>query len=112
MRLINTTTHLLEDFSTQTKPAYAVLSHRWADTEITFSDISSGNISKKPGFTKFQGTTQQAKRNSLQYLWIDTCCIDKRSSFELSEAINSMYSWYKDAQRCYVYLHDVDQQNG
>ena len=40
-------------------------------------------------------------------VWVDTCCIDKRSSAELSEAVNSMYRWYEDAQVCYAYLHDV-----
>lgn len=36
------------------------------------------------------------------------CCIDKTSTAELSEAINSMYRWYQKAQVCYVYLADVD----
>ena len=31
----------------------------------------------------------------------------ERSSAELSEAINSMYRWYENAQVCYAYLHDV-----
>ena len=48
-----------------------------------------------------------ARANGFQYIWIDTCCIDKSSSSELSEAINSMYSWYAGAVVCYAYLADV-----
>jgi hypothetical protein len=43
------------------------------------------------------------------YLWIDTCCIDKSSSAELSEAINSMYRWYEESNVCYAYLEDVEE---
>jgi hypothetical protein len=48
---------------------------------------------------------------TVQYVWVDTCCIDKRSSAELSEAINSMYTWYRNAITCYVYLNDVSCDN-
>ena len=48
-----------------------------------------------------------AARQKLSYVWIDTCCIDKSSSAELSEAINSMYQWYRNAECCYVYLSDM-----
>lgn len=41
------------------------------------------------------------------YASIDTCCIDKRSNAELSEAINSTYRWYRDTVICYTYLEDV-----
>ena len=46
-------------------------------------------------------------KDGLSHAWIDTCCIDKSSSAELSEAINSMYTWYEVAQVCYAYLEDV-----
>jgi hypothetical protein len=45
--------------------------------------------------------------NKLEWAWVDTCCIDKKSSAELSEAINSMYAWYAEAAACYAYLSDV-----
>ena len=48
-----------------------------------------------------------ALNDGWDWIWIDTCCIDKRSSAELSEAINSMYLWYREAQVCYAYLSDV-----
>jgi hypothetical protein len=41
-------------------------------------------------------------------VWIDTCCIDKRSSAELSEAIDSMYRWYEAVKECYAYLCNVE----
>ncbi|KAG1800530.1 uncharacterized protein BJ212DRAFT_111655 [Suillus subaureus] len=65
------------------------------------------NVQNKEGFAKLQGACDYASRAGLEYIWIDTCCIDKTSSAELSEAINSMYAWYQDSAVCYVYLHDV-----
>ncbi|KAF4836560.1 Vegetative incompatibility protein HET-E-1 [Colletotrichum tropicale] len=46
----------------------------------------------------------------LGYMWIDTCCIDKTSSVEMSEAINSMFKWYQDSQICITYLSDVSDE--
>lgn len=74
---------------------------------MTFKDIVKGTGKSKAGYTKIQFCWKQAARNDLQHFWIDTCCIDKSSSAELSEAINSMFCWYQDAARCYVYLPDV-----
>jgi len=61
----------------------------------------------KSGYDKIRFCGEQARHDGLQYFWIDTCCIDKSSSTELQEAINSMYRWYRDAAKCYVYLADV-----
>lgn len=127
MRLLHTTRLTLET-PTGVQP-YAILSHRWlADSEeVSFQDLqhmsvspSEGshdnhaksnfppNVHIKKGLTKLQGACKQASRAGLEYIWIDTCCIDKTSSAELSEAINSMYAWYQESAVCYVYLHDVD----
>ncbi|KAF2796275.1 HET-domain-containing protein [Melanomma pulvis-pyrius CBS 109.77] len=86
-------------------PPYAILSHTWgADhEEITFEDIAKGTGNS----TKIQFCGKQAIKDGLQHFWVDTCCIDKSSSAELSEAINSMFRWYQNATRCYVYLSDV-----
>ena len=65
--------------------------------------------SLKGGFAKIQGVCDQALRDELEYVWVDTNCIDKTSSAELSEAINSMFAWYRDASRCYVYLADTPE---
>jgi ankyrin repeat protein len=67
----------------------------------------NGTGKDKPGYKKIRFCEEQANLDDLQYFWIDTCCIDKRSSAELSEAINSMYRWYRDANVCYAYLADV-----
>ncbi len=61
----------------------------------------------KPGFKKILLSCRQSVRDALDYVWVDTCCIDKSSSAELSEAINSMYRWYEYASICYAYLSDV-----
>ena len=92
-----------------TIPPYAILSHTWgADAEeITFEDITNGTGEDKPGYRKIRFCGEQARRDDLQYFWIDTCCINKANFTELSEAINSMFCWYRNATRCYVYLLDV-----
>jgi hypothetical protein len=93
-------------------PPYAILSHTWgADTEeVTFEDITWGTGKAKQGLQKLQFCEEQARKNGLQYFWVDTCCIDKTSSAELTQAINSMFRWYRHAARCYVYLSDVSSR--
>jgi Heterokaryon incompatibility protein (HET) len=88
-------------------PRYAILSHTWGPEEVTFKDIIEGNGASKTGFDKIRFCGEQARRDRLQYFWVDTCCIDKSSSAELTEAINSMFRWYQNAVKCYVYLADV-----
>jgi hypothetical protein len=90
-------------------PEYAILSHTWgADTEeVTFGDLMDGTGKSKAGYEKIRFCGEQARRDGLQYFWVDTCCIDKSSSAELQEAINSMFRWYQNAAKCYVYLSDV-----
>ncbi|KAF8850640.1 HET-domain-containing protein, partial [Acephala macrosclerotiorum] len=107
MRLINTETMLIEEYFGNDIPPYAILSHCWGEEEVSFQDVGRRRWQRMHGFIKIKFTCQQAKRDGFGYTWIDTCCIDKSSSAELSEAINSMYSWYSGATICYVYLQDV-----
>jgi hypothetical protein len=89
---------------------YGILSHRWfeQDEEVTFEDMKSAILPRhKKGFRKIEGCCHKAKSDHLDFVWIDTCCINKDSSAELSEAINSMYRWYQQAKICYAYLSDV-----
>jgi hypothetical protein len=90
-------------------PPYAILSHTWgADTEeFSFKDLTGGTSTDKAGYAKIKFCGEQAKHDNLQYFWADTCCIDKSDSVELQEAINSMFRWYQNAAKCYVYLADV-----
>jgi hypothetical protein len=89
-------------------PPYAILSHTWEDgEEITFNELKDGTGREKNGYKKIQFCGQQAKRDGLQYFWIDTCCINKSDPVELQDAINSMFRWYQDATQCYVYLSDI-----
>ncbi|KAL9027364.1 MAG: hypothetical protein Q9196_004100 [Gyalolechia fulgens] len=93
-------------------PFYAILSHTWrGHHEATFQDVISSTTTKSitsgPAFDKLHFCGEQAKKDKLQYFWVDTCCIDKSSSAELSEAISSMFSWYQRATKCYVLLTDV-----
>lgn len=98
------TSYLVEDI-----PKYAILSHTWLsdDEEVSFEDWANGNARDKAGFPKIQFCMEQAARDGLEYLWVDTCCINKSSSTELQESVISMFNWYRNAARCYVYLADV-----
>lgn len=115
IRLINTSTLRLTSFFGDQIPKYAILSHTWQyDEEISFQDMLS--IGENPqhaaieraGYVKIGKTCQQARSDGIAYAWVDTCCIDKTSSSELSEAINSMYRWYRKAEICYALLPDYD----
>ena len=90
-------------------PKYAILSHTWgADTEeVAFRDLMDGTGKSKAGYDKIRFCGEQARRDGLKYFWVDTCCIDKSNNTELSRAINSMFCWYRNAAKCYVYLSDV-----
>jgi Heterokaryon incompatibility protein (HET) len=88
-------------------PAYAILSHTWGPEEVTFEDMVGGNMTSKTGFDKIRFCGEQARHDGLHYFWVDTCCINKSSSAELAEAINSMFRWYRNAAKCYVFLTDV-----
>jgi hypothetical protein len=110
MRLLDVNTYKLKEFIGDDIPPYAILSHTWGEEEVLYRDIeerSLPKLKKRLGFKKIQFCAQQAKEDRFSYCWVDTCCIDKSSSAELSEAINSMYSWYKQAAVCYAYLEDM-----
>src|SRR6266536_1101147 len=101
---------LTKDIVSNTPP-YAILSHTWGDDdeEVSFEDLTKGSGKTKAGYRKILFCGEQAARDGLQYCWVDTCCIDKSNNTELSEAINSMFRWYRNAAKCYVYLSDVSR---
>ncbi|KAI5920724.1 heterokaryon incompatibility protein-domain-containing protein [Camillea tinctor] len=132
MRLLNVHTEKLHQFFDANTPPYAILSHTWSsggNDEVTFRDVNpdpcpwhtpptdadaepaavAARYRNKPTYVpKVHGCCRQALANGLEWIWIDTCCIDKSSSSELQESINSMYRWYERARVCYAYLADVD----
>ena len=111
MRLINSRSLLIEEFGPANTPDYAILSHAWGCCEATFhewrSRVTRLRKARRPGFAKVLATCKQARRDGFSHVWVDTVCIDKTSSAELSEAINSMFAWYAQARICYVYLADI-----
>ncbi|KAI0153056.1 heterokaryon incompatibility protein-domain-containing protein [Xylariaceae sp. FL1272] len=110
MRLLNAKSLLLEEFTEDRLPPYAILSHTWTQDELLFEHVRQGSCSRIPthsGYKKVASACCQAVRDHLKYVWVDTCCIDKSSSAELSEAINSMFRWYAQATVCYAFLADV-----
>ncbi|KAL4064878.1 heterokaryon incompatibility protein-domain-containing protein [Scleroderma yunnanense] len=108
-------TNVLECCDDETT-AYAILSHRWTDQEVNYDEMvdlakmkrqERHAICRRSGYRKILDSCEQAKRDEYKWLWVDTCCIDRRSSAELSEVMDSMYRWYENSGTCYVHLHDV-----
>lgn len=115
IRLVRTDTLRLTSFMGLGIPKYAILSHAWDhDGEISFQEMMAISedpdhlAGKKSGYAKIAKACQEAKRNGIDYVWVDTCCIDKTSSSELSESINSMYKWYQKAEVCFALLADFN----
>jgi len=101
---------LTEDLTDNERLKYAILSHTWGkdEDEVTFEDLVKGTGKDKIGYKKISFCAEQAIHNSIQYIWVDTCCINKSNNgIELQHAINSMFRWYQNAEKCYVYLEDV-----
>jgi hypothetical protein len=107
MRLLNVRTRQLEEFIGDRIPAYAILSHTWGEEEVSLQDLKRNDHVRMLGYRKIDGCCLRAIKNGYGYVWIDTCCIDKTSSTELSEAINSMFEWYQNSGICFVFLADV-----
>ena len=115
MRLINAETFEFKTFFGTSIPKYAILSHRWGceEEEVSHKQLRKGLAPPNlPGMVKIREFCRLAKNGGFEWAWIDTCCIDKRSSAELSEAINSMYKWYQQSGICYVHLADVEFSDG
>lgn len=108
MRLINTSTKLFEEFIGVNLPKYAILSHTWEQEEVSFQAMTQNlTSSRMKGNRKIEMTCRMALQAGYTYAWVDTCCIDKSSSAELTEAINSMYRWYQRSEICYVFISDL-----
>lgn len=107
MRLLNTKSQGLEVFATNEEVQYAILSHTWGNDEVTLADFVNEKRADSGGWKKILRSCEVAAQLGFDYIWIDTCCIDKTSSAELSEAINSMFQWYEKAELCIAYMEGV-----
>lgn len=122
MRLLHTDTLQFSEYvSPNDAPAYIIASHRWLEGEVSYQEFlrdrrnTAPEIILKPGWDKIlhfcnyikDWRTCSPDGDIPQYLWIDTCCINKESSAELQEAITSMFEWYAQAWCCLAWLHDV-----
>jgi Heterokaryon incompatibility protein (HET) len=110
--LINLNTLELREFIDSERPPYVILSHTWGADEVSLQQLHDPDVKSKAGYLKILAFAQKGKGNGFEWGWVDTCCIDKTSSAELSEAINSMYRWYAEADSCYAYLRDVGGPEG
>jgi hypothetical protein len=113
MRLIDIETFKLEEFAGPHYPRYAILSHTWGAEEISFQQFNNPTDESRQmaGYKKILGCAEVTRSKTFRYCWVDTCCIDKSSSAELSEAINSMFDWYSKSKLCIIYLSDVDSHD-
>jgi hypothetical protein len=112
MRLLNVHSLKLEEFGGEPGdgiPPYVILSHRWGRDEVSFREMTAdhADLAQREGFQKIVRCCEKARSEGHDLVWIDTCCIDKSGSAELSEAINSIFRWYRRAEICYAYLDDV-----
>lgn len=100
---------LTEDLSNEEIPCYAILSHTWGNEgdEIKLQELNEGLDKSKTGYKKLQLCGEQARKDRLDHFWVDTCCIDKTSSSDLSKNLNLMFRYYQNSSKCYVYLSDV-----
>lgn len=111
MQLLRTSDFSLVTFQGAVEVEYAILSHTWEEVEILFKDLTVGDDTRwqsKTGYAKIVYACTQVQKDGYSYIWIDTCCIDKSSSTELSEGINSMFKWYRESSVCYAYLKDTE----
>lgn len=110
---------LTPDLDDDKRPPYAILSHTWCrdnSQEVAFAEVETAEGQQKTGYEKIRFCAERARKDGINHVWVDTCCINKENLVELSEAITSMYRWYHEAVKCYVYLSDVscpqqDQQD-
>jgi Heterokaryon incompatibility protein (HET) len=109
MRLLNTQTLLPGQFLGENLPRYAILSHTWEENEeVKLHELGQPEALSKRGYKKIKGFCDAARQDGYEWVWIDTCCINHDSDRDLSEAINSMFAWYRDSDVCYVYLPDFE----
>ena len=109
MRLLNVYTLEFGEYS-EDVPKYAIASHRWkAGIEATIKDVRNKRNTDKDGYGKVDGFAKYVRENmcDVEWLWIDTCCVNQDSSQEVTEAVNSMFRWYSNAEVCFAYLADV-----
>jgi hypothetical protein len=108
MRVLNTASLELKEFPDLPDEPYTILSHRWGAEEVAYKEYRKNrdSIQHRAGYKKIVEFCHVSQQRGFRYAWVDTCCIDKRSSAELSEAINSMYRWYGESAECYIFLED------
>ncbi|KAK1730622.1 uncharacterized protein BDZ83DRAFT_715678 [Colletotrichum acutatum] len=109
MRLLSTETKEFEVFDIENAPPYAVLSHLWEHDEVLFQDLRDNQMLRpRAGFRKIVAACLVAQERMLNYIWIDTCCVDKESESERSEAVESSFRIFRSAALCIAYLSDVE----
>ncbi|KAJ8518481.1 hypothetical protein ONZ45_g4467 [Pleurotus djamor] len=103
-----------QSFDQNTVARYAIASHRWDRQELAFvdrEDLKSMEMKKQTAYAKFKGLCKAAEASGCRFVWIDTLCIDNTNAPELDESIRSMFSWYRNAYVCIVYLGQSDDES-
>ncbi|KAM3423937.1 hypothetical protein BST61_g1331 [Cercospora zeina] len=103
MRLLNVNNLEFAEFREDNRPKYVIASHRWIEgCEVTLPDVRDKRNRDKSGYEKILGFATYVKEHvpEVEWLWVDTCCIDKTNAAELSESLNLMFDWYRNAVLC------------
>ncbi|KAK4495999.1 hypothetical protein PRZ48_013267 [Zasmidium cellare] len=116
MRLLNVNSLEFCEFYNRPIPSYVIASHRWAsgereeDREATYLEVKEGRSTNTTGFKKVRNFAEYVRTRipGVEWLWVDTCCVNKQDAQELTEAINSMFRWYSAAAVCLAWMADVD----
>ncbi|THU90968.1 HET-domain-containing protein [Dendrothele bispora CBS 962.96] len=108
-RLINTHSLKLVDFREREIPHYAIISHRWGNEEVGLQEFRrpTRQTKRKLGYRKIFNACEQARLDNLDYLWIDTCCINQEDQGDVHRNIKSMFAYYQNSRVCYAYLFDI-----
>ncbi|KAH8674064.1 heterokaryon incompatibility protein-domain-containing protein [Xylariales sp. PMI_506] len=108
MWLIDTSTLKLAFHANAPAQQYIILSHTWEDGEVSFQEFQDlATARDKRGFAKIETLCHLARKRGYRWAWVDTCCIDKTSSAELTENINAMFRYYASSAFCFAFLADL-----
>jgi hypothetical protein len=108
LRLLDVRTYQVSVFNEAAAPRYAAISHTWGPDEVVFKDLVNFQYATlRGGFAKLQGACLTVIKLGIEWIWIDTVCIDRSSSVEVSDSVNSIFRWFRNSQFCIVYLDDL-----
>ncbi|KAK2742724.1 het and ankyrin domain protein [Colletotrichum kahawae] len=109
MRLLHCLQQKIYHFTYPPSVQYAIFSHTWSsphdDEWLSYTPAGQRSHSTKQDIIR--RVCNLALSHNLQYVWIDEACIDKSSSADVSETINSLPKYFQRATICFAFLVDL-----